>query len=121
MSIAIRDTEVGIDLGTTFSLVTCLDDNGRLQILRNRFDELSTPSALWLRRSELLVGHAALPAERIDSEHFERNVKRAMGDALHLVLMYDQDSTIVGRGVHVPSGRDVQIRIDRSASEKRWI
>ena len=39
-------TPVGIDLGTTFSVVAFLDDSGRPVIIPNEFGDYLTPSAV---------------------------------------------------------------------------
>ncbi len=77
---------VGIDLGTTNSLVAALTAGGEPEILGNRDLERMTPSVVSLppRRTganleELLVGRHALNNARRDARNTLRSVKRLMG------------------------------------------
>ena len=47
---------VGIDLGTTNSVVACLDETGRTQVVRNAEGELVTPSVVFFDKTEIVVG-----------------------------------------------------------------
>ncbi len=55
---------IGIDLGTTFSVVACLDESGRPSIIPNDYGENLTPSAVLFRDDETLVGHEAVRHSR---------------------------------------------------------
>ncbi len=51
---------IGIDLGTTYSLVASVDETGKPVILRNSENALSTPSVIWFSPSgEPVVGRMA--------------------------------------------------------------
>ena len=50
---------VGIDLGTTYSVVAALDPSGRPVTITNRHGDLSTPSVVLLDDDELIVGKEA--------------------------------------------------------------
>jgi|GEM_PF-2446585 len=71
---------VGIDLGTTFSLVAYIDRSGEPCVIRNALGSFSTPSVVWLKGDTVLVGNEALSGEKVEPEKFLRNVKRVMGD-----------------------------------------
>ena len=51
---------VGIDLGTTFSAIAALDDNGKPYTIPNRDNEMLTPSAVFLMDDgSAVVGNVA--------------------------------------------------------------
>ena len=50
---------IGIDLGTTYSLVSYLDDTGRPQIIRNSEGQNLTPSCIEINGDEVTVGEIA--------------------------------------------------------------
>ena len=50
---------IGIDLGTTYSLVSYLDDTGRPQIIRNAEGQNLTPSCIEINGEEITVGEIA--------------------------------------------------------------
>ena len=50
---------IGIDLGTTYSLVSYLDDTGRPQIIRNAEGQNLTPSCIEINGDEVTVGEIA--------------------------------------------------------------
>ncbi|MBI5608217.1 MAG: Hsp70 family protein [Deltaproteobacteria bacterium] len=77
-------TIVGIDLGTTFSLVSVLE-NGVPRVLPNALGETLTPSAVSLdEQGRVLVGAAARARATTHPEHTALSFKRDMGsDALY--------------------------------------
>src|SRR5580704_17790349 len=71
---------VGIDLGTTFSAIATLDDNGQPITLPNRDGEMLTPSAvLFTEDGEAVVGQAALDVALEQPEQVATLMKRRMG------------------------------------------
>jgi molecular chaperone DnaK len=71
---------VGIDLGTTFSAMATLDDQGRSQTLPNRDGEMLTPSAVLLvEDGSAVVGQAALDVALEQPDRVATLVKRRMG------------------------------------------
>jgi len=70
---------VGIDLGTTYSVVAYLDDKGRTQVVRNTEGDLLTPSAVLFENTEVVVGKEAKKAAAVRSESVAQFVKRDMG------------------------------------------
>ena len=50
---------IGIDLGTTYSLVSYLDDTGRPKIIRNAEGQNLTPSCIEVNGDEITVGETA--------------------------------------------------------------
>jgi len=71
---------VGIDLGTTFSVIAHVDDDGWPRVIRNLEGRKSTPSVVLIRDGQIEVGEVALNQFLIDSDHVVRWIKRAMGD-----------------------------------------
>jgi len=73
------DTVIGIDLGTTFSVVACLDRNGTPQTILNSEGDLSTPSVVYFEQDQVVVGKEALKAAVYEPESILQHVKREMG------------------------------------------
>jgi molecular chaperone DnaK len=73
---------VGIDLGTTFSTLAQLDENGDPVALPNDEDEVETPSLVLLSDSQhVIVGPNRMRAAMEDPDHVVERIKRRMGDS----------------------------------------
>jgi molecular chaperone DnaK len=72
---------VGIDLGTTFSAIATLDDQGHPVTLPNRDGEMLTPSAVLLQEGGAVVGQAALDVSLEQPDNVAGLIKRRMGMA----------------------------------------
>jgi molecular chaperone DnaK len=73
---------VGIDLGTTFSAISTLDEHGLPTTLPNRDGEMLTPSAvLLLDDQSAVVGQAALDVALEQPDRVATLIKRRMGYA----------------------------------------
>jgi len=72
---------VGIDLGTTFSVVAHLDRDGKPCTIPNTEGDLTTPSVVWFDRDGVVVGKEAVKAARIDPDRVASCAKREMGQA----------------------------------------
>src|SRR5947208_7067144 len=70
---------VGIDLGTTFSAISTLDDRGQPVTLPNRDGEMLTPSAVLLDDGNAVVGQAALDVALEQPDEVAMLIKRRMG------------------------------------------
>ncbi|NUQ63235.1 MAG: Hsp70 family protein [Pirellulales bacterium] len=70
---------VGIDLGTTFSVVAWVNDQGRTEVLRNTEGEILTPSIVLFEDAEVVVGKDARGALGVHPERVADFVKRDMG------------------------------------------
>ena len=78
---------VGIDLGTTFSVVSKLDDQGRPYTLVNAEGDHLTPSVVLFDRGEIIVGKEALKALAAEAERCAECSKRDVGHRVfHKVL-----------------------------------
>lgn len=70
---------LGIDLGTTFSTAAYVDESGEPIAIPNADGKLTTPSVVYIKEGEIVVGEPALNHWVSDQEHVIRWVKRAMG------------------------------------------
>lgn len=71
---------VGIDLGTTYSCLSYLTEQGQPTTLPNADGELSTPSVVLFDGEEIVVGTEALRSAVAMPERVVQNAKRYMGD-----------------------------------------
>ncbi len=74
---------VGIDLGTTFSAVACLDDLGRPQTLINGEGDKLTPSVVFFEEPEVIVGKEALKAISTAAAQVAECAKRDLGNRMY--------------------------------------
>lgn len=78
---------IGIDLGTTFSVVARLDEKGQPATLVNAEGDRLTPSVVLFDGDDVVVGKEALKALAIEAEHVAECSKRDMGyRVFHKVL-----------------------------------
>lgn len=71
----------GIDLGTTYSCISYVDEYGKAVIIRNSEGDDTTPSVVYFETSDnIVVGKVAKNTARIESERVAAFVKRSMGD-----------------------------------------
>mmetsp|Transcript_30564 Transcript_30564/g.68531 ORF Transcript_30564/g.68531 Transcript_30564/m.68531 type:complete len:534 (+) Transcript_30564:198-1799(+) len=75
-----RPDTVGIDLGTTFSVIALRTPNGT-DVLRDADGRALVPSAVYFgpNGESPLVGHAAQELQHLDPKHFVYNAKRWIG------------------------------------------
>ncbi|HET7232067.1 MAG TPA: Hsp70 family protein [Longimicrobium sp.] len=72
----------GIDLGTTYSCIACVDEHGKPVVLANEDNDLTTPSVVFFESAEnIVVGQQAKSQVAIYPDQCVSTVKRAMGDA----------------------------------------
>lgn len=75
------DIILGIDLGTTFSAMACVDRHGKPVILPNADGHPTTPSILhFYEKDACVVGEEALKMVVADASNIARFIKRHMGD-----------------------------------------
>ena len=70
---------IGIDLGTTYSVVARLDENGRPVTLVNAEGDRVTPSVVLFDGQDVVVGKEALKAMATEAHHVAECSKRDMG------------------------------------------
>jgi molecular chaperone DnaK len=84
---------VGIDLGTTNSVVASVDDDGAVVVLPNADGGEITPSVVYFEPDgTAVVGEEAVQATAVDPENGVQLIKRAMGTEFPL-LIRDQRHT----------------------------
>ena len=74
---------IGIDLGTTYSLVAIVNDQGRPEIVPNAENERLTPSVVYFDDDGILVGKLAKEKAVYAPEQAVDFIKRQMGNDLH--------------------------------------
>jgi len=88
-----RRPVVGIDLGTTNSVVATVDEAGQVVILRNAVGEELTPSAVYFEPDGgVVVGEEAVASAAIDPENGVQLIKRHMGTEFPITIR-GQDHT----------------------------
>lgn len=70
---------VGIDLGTTYSVVASLDDQGRPRSIVNGEGDLLTPSVVLFEGDQVIVGREAMKAMGVDAHQVADCPKRYLG------------------------------------------
>lgn len=70
---------VGVDLGTTFSAVACIDAHGRPTTLTNSAGNLTTPSVVLFADDGTHVGEEAVAGAPLEIDRVAECVKRDMG------------------------------------------
>lgn len=78
---------VGIDLGTTFSVVAKLDDSGRPQTIDNAEGDKTTPSIVLLEDEQVVVGKEALKAMAVEMDRIADCAKRELGQRMFHKLL----------------------------------
>ena len=77
------DPIIGIDLGTTYSVVAALDDRGRPVSIPNAQGELTTPSVVLFEEDGLVVGGEAARRALAEPERVAECAKRDMGSPFY--------------------------------------
>jgi molecular chaperone DnaK len=76
---------VGIDLGTTYTAVACVDEYGKPVVLKNTDGQTTTPSAVFFDPPNYVVGEVALQSTLTDPDRVVQFVKRFMGVKDHRI------------------------------------
>lgn len=71
---------IGIDLGTTFSCMAYIDENGQPQVIPNSEGDNITPSSVLFDGNSTIVGKEAKEQSLLEPNNFEQFVKRHMGE-----------------------------------------
>ncbi|GIW94150.1 MAG: molecular chaperone DnaK [Pirellulaceae bacterium] len=74
---------VGIDLGTTYSVIARLDASGRPQTIPNAEGDILTPSVVQFTEGGVVVGKAALEAMPRDMANVAESPKRELGQRVY--------------------------------------
>ena len=85
---------VGIDLGTTFSVVSYLNENGEVEVIPNSYGNKTTPSVVsYDNLGNILVGETAIEmSENLPIENTIYVVKRSMGKNLRYSINGNEKS-----------------------------
>ena len=71
---------IGIDLGTTNSLATYIDDNGEIQFIKNEYGNILIPSVVGIdENDDIIVGELAKERRMMNTGETASNFKRRMG------------------------------------------
>ena len=82
----------GIDLGTTYSCISTVDEFGRPTVIANADSQSTTPSVVWFASPEsTVVGIQAKRNARIHPDNVVSLVKRHMGDSIWRVTVHDTE------------------------------
>lgn len=70
----------GIDLGTTYSCIAYIDENGKPVVLKNAEGDLTIPSAVFFEtQTDVTVGSAAKESGKMYPEQVVTFIKRSIG------------------------------------------
>ena len=84
--------KVGIDLGTTYSCVAYLNEDGGLEVLKNAEDSNTTPSLVFFENeSNVIVGAPARAGSIYNPENLIERVKSYMGDPNYTINKFGVD------------------------------
>lgn len=75
---------IGIDLGTTFSCMAYINEDGQPEIIPNGEGENTTPSVVLFDEDATIVGREAKTQSLFEAGKFEQFVKRHMGERDYL-------------------------------------
>ena len=71
---------IGIDLGTTNSLATYIDDNGEIRFVKNEYGNILIPSVVGIdENDDIIVGELAKERRMMNAGETASNFKRRMG------------------------------------------
>lgn len=82
---------IGIDLGTTFSCMAYINENGQPEMIPNGEGENITPSAVLFDGDSTIVGREAKSQSLFEPQNFEQFVKRHMGERDYLFTTKNGD------------------------------
>ncbi|MFP4349165.1 MAG: Hsp70 family protein [Thermodesulfobacteriota bacterium] len=70
----------GIDLGTTYSSIACVDEYGKTIVIPNAENERVTPSVVFFDGDNIVVGDIAKESSKLYPDEVVSFVKRSMGE-----------------------------------------
>jgi len=87
------NTFVGIDLGTTYSAVAYIDNDGKPQIIPDEAGNHLTPSVVSFEENRILVGDEAKEQQALGKREAVSFFKRSMGDPNFVLSFHGQSYT----------------------------
>jgi molecular chaperone DnaK len=78
----------GIDLGTTYSAISYVDEHGKPVIVPNQESERITPSVVLFDGDNIIVGNTAKESAKVEPDRVVSRVKQHMGDP-NFVFQYE--------------------------------
>ena len=81
---------IGIDLGTTYSVIARVNDVGRPETIPNSEGELLTPSVILFDGAEVIVGREAVKARSMELENVADCPKRQIGNKVYEKVFGDR-------------------------------
>jgi len=90
MADATSEPAVGIDLGTTHSVIAQLDRDGRPVTIQNREGDATTPSVVFFDRASVVVGKEAVKASQFQPELVAQFAKRDVGRSTYQRTIRDE-------------------------------
>ncbi|WP_339613514.1 Hsp70 family protein [uncultured Rubinisphaera sp.] len=78
-----KEPAIGIDLGTTFSVVATLDADGKPQTIRTAEGDLTCPSVVLFDENSIAVGQEAVKAATVEAENVADFAKRDIGNSAY--------------------------------------
>ena len=85
-----RSRAVGIDLGTTYSAVSWLQESGKTAMIPNSEGDILTPSVVLFEDQEVVVGKEAKKAGPLKPARYAECVKRDMGSPVYSRAICDE-------------------------------
>lgn len=82
---------VGIDLGTTFSVIAYINSQGQAEVIRNQEGNLITPSVIDLQNNPPLIGEPAKEKQALGEDGVYAFFKRDMGNSNAVYIENDQE------------------------------
>ena len=101
-------TPIGIDLGTTRSVIAFVDKDGRPATIKNAEGETTTPSVVFFDDSGPIIGREAADIAAYEPEQVIQFAKRLVG-----VLPMDGDERGDGRGKQHDGAPEPRARVHR--------
>ena len=104
---------VGIDLGTTYSVIAYLNPDGNPKTILNEEGDLTTPSAVFFDRDSTIVGREAIKAAQFEAARLATHAKRDIGEAkFHKPVLGDQfPPEVIEALILIKLKRDAELRL----------
>ncbi len=111
---------IGIDLGTTNSLATYIDDTGEIKFIKNDYGNILFPSVVGVNENgEVIVGELAKERRMLNPMDTASNFKRKMGTDMKIKVkdrQFDAQmlSSIILKHLKENAEREIGEKIDRA-------